>query len=91
MAGLYDNEQRIYVELPELEQGDWFLDEDRILYIYPTDGGNEHAPDNEINDALLSLYRLKNGPSDKDLEILGLTRVPAVLKRFSPSQGYFTA
>lgn len=90
MPGLFDNEQQCYVYLPEIEQGEWYLDADRQLYIIPLDG-DSHGPDNEIMDALEAAYRTDTPLSEYDMEQMGLQPVLPVLKRFCPRRGWHVA
>lgn len=90
MPGLFDNENRRYVNLPEIEQGDWYLDQDRQLYIVPLDG-DTHGPDNKTMDAIEEAYRMRGTLSDRNRVKLGLQRVLPILKRFCPNRGWYVA
>ena len=90
MPGLFDNQNGCYVNLTEIEQGDWFSDQDRQLYIIPLDG-DSFGPDDEIMDKIEKAYREKGQLSDNDMKRLGLEKVLPVLKRFSPDRGYYVA
>jgi len=74
--------------------GRWFMDERNNFYIVPTDPTYENTgPDNQVMDALNKACRENNGvlPDDFDYEALGLTEVPDGLKRWNPTDGYYTA
>lgn len=68
MPGLFDNEKGHYVFMPEIEQGDWYLDQARQLYIVPLDG-DSHGPDNDIMDAIEETYREGNFLSTEDEDL----------------------
>lgn len=90
MPGLFDNQICQYVNLPEIEQGNWYLAQDRQLYIIPLDG-DSYGPDDEIMDALEDAYRNDGLLSDCNREQLGLQMVLPILKRFCPRRGYYVA
>lgn len=90
MPGLFDNQTCQYVNLPEIEQGDWYLDQGRQLYIIPLDG-DSYGPDDDVMDALEAAYRVDGLLSDCNREQLGLQLVLPILKRFCPKRGYYVA
>ena len=79
----------------DLWNGDWWLDENNMLYIIPqlesnldeVYGGDGYML--EMMQAIRNVYNIM--PDEKELEQYGLKRVPESLKRFSDDDGYYTA
>lgn len=93
MPGLFNNETGLYEAADWLENADWFEDEEDNLYVVPLPGvvAECEGPDNRHMDAINAICRTRGRLSDADCERLGLTRIPDILKRFSPQDGYYHA
>ena len=95
MPGYYDNENGCYVEAPWLDEGDWYVDEEGMLYIIPQAGAvaEIEGPDNDMIDQLNAMCRESDPdlPDIDEVEGLGLTYVPDHLHRLDPDRGYYHA
>jgi len=92
--GPFDNTSRSYVEDNAVEDGLWVTDDDGNLWIIATVGHEIYGPDGEMLDKLNALCRKHQIPDyvpRSELETLGLSVVPAVLKRFDSDSGYYYA
>lgn len=96
MPGLYDNEKGEYVDVPGLEHGHWYLDEDDFLYILSNPEHGEYedvGPGNETEQKLLDYYRSRQF-NEVDPEavakLLSLIVVQEWQKRFDREVGYFS-
>lgn len=97
MAGLYDNQQGIYLQELSLEEGYWFQNDDGLLYIVPNPAFGIHDPvgpgdetEEKLNAAISGELFLKANP-EQVAEDLGLEYVPPYLKRFDHHTGYYVA
>ena len=97
MPGLYANDDRRYIEVPSLEHGHWYTDDDGALFIMPDPQYglcDSVGPDDVNAETLTHLYSKtafdKLDPNEVSRNH-GLTAIPNVLKRFDPQIGYFTA
>ena len=86
---MFDNETRQFVYNPQEFEAPWYEDREGYLYIDAPD--EIIGPDNYITDELNRLWREKGGVMERDLKYLGLTRIPVILKRFHPLDGYYHA
>lgn len=92
--GMQD-ENGVYQKTAGLENGHWYLDNDGMLYIVPSeeDGLAEiEGPDSEILEQLNAIYR--EAPFDKVdqqqvANDLGLDIILDVFKRFDPEIGFY--
>lgn len=92
--GPFDNEQHCYVEDNAVEDGLWVADDDGNLWIIATVGHEIYGPDGDMLDKLNALCRKHPIPDYiplSKLNGLGLSIVPAVVKRFDPDRGYYYA
>lgn len=87
---MFNNETGLYEHCDWLEDGDWFEDEQGLLYIVPTNAECE-GPANDTMDKIIALCKDHGRLTDEDCETLNLTRIPNVLKRFNPEDGYYHA
>lgn len=89
--GNYNNETGRHDYDEYIMDGDWYLSEDGTLYILPEYGDGILGPSDE-NSRVLARHYINN---ERDVAQLrdqhGLSFVPAVLKRFTPEEGYYTA
>lgn len=94
MAGLYHNEEHCYVAEDWVEkQADWFEDEEGYLYIIPHREvvADSYGPDTPIEDELNRLMGAKGRITESDCRRLKVVRIPPVLYRFNPVDGYYHA
>jgi len=92
--GPFDNTAHCYVEDNNVEDGLWVTDEEGNLWIIPTAGDEIYGPDGKTLDKLNALCREHPIPDyipGSNLAALGLSVVPAVLKRFDRDNGYYYA
>ena len=92
-VGLWDNETGQFLEDECLWEGDWFEDGEGCLYIVPLPGvvAETEGLDGEILDEINRRCRDHDQLTDADVEELGLVRIPDVLKRWTPEDGYYHA
>lgn len=92
--GPFDNQLHRYVEDNAVEDGLWVVDDVDNLWIIATVGHEIYGPDGDTLDKLNALCRRHPIPNDipmSKLKALGLSVVPAVLKRFDSDRGYYYA
>jgi hypothetical protein len=95
MSGLYDNEAGCYVEADWLADGDWYVDDDNLLYIIPQAGevAEIEGTDGPMTDTLNALCHDYDPeqPPIAAVEAFGLRYVDIVLRCFTPEEGYYHA
>ena len=88
--GPYDNETQQHIYFRELMDGEWFEDEEGLLYILPVAGTiiSDEGPDNATMDVLRAAW-----PPIRQaiLDDRGLVRIPSAIRRFNPIDGYYHA
>lgn len=91
---MYNNKTGKYELCEWLMNGDWYEDENRLLYILPPFDAiaDNEGPDGPIMDAINKIGREKNrNPTREEATDLGLIYMANGLKRFSEEDGYYHA
>ena len=93
MPGLYNNETGMYEDVEWLRDGQWFDDREGFLYIIPQKGAvaDSMGPDNALEDLLNIVVEALGYVPPEMKDILGVTKIPLVLRRFNPENGYYHA
>lgn len=91
------NEQNEYVKTNGLENGHWYVNQNGMLFIVPSeeDGIAEiEGPDGAVLDQLNAIYRETPFEKVDQAQVandLGLEVIQDVLKRFDPAIGFYHA
>jgi len=90
---MFNNETRLYDYDDDVFNGDWYEDEDGLLYIIGKENAPDEMPDNAIADALLMVVCCDNcrPVDDRFLKAHGLSRIPMPIRRFDEKDGYYHA
>lgn len=93
--GHFDNETELHIFSDEIMQANWLLSEETgLLHIVPLKNQSFEmlGPDDEDSEILLSKQIQDNEFNDEEFMLdLGFYPVQDSLKRFSKTDGYFTA
>ena len=93
MPGLYNNETGEYDEVDWAMDAGWYEDDEGRLYIIAPDWIVDESigPDNRLMERLNGVVARGHVIADAICDMIGVTRVPQALKRFSPEDGYYSA
>lgn len=100
MASNYDNDTQTHFEMPGLDKGHWYQDEEGAIYIvpHPKYGTAEiEGPDSGVLDQLNEIYRAVDDSEFDEVDTeevahkLDIIVIDDFLKRFDPETGYFSA